>query len=97
MNINYIVILEEPKATYALSLFVFAGQKMDMMIQIVARPNTIPTGQDRETLTFKALLCLNVGVHAQVCRLFCVVYMPLFDLVQVRPWPSSILHVDLIS
>ena len=36
-----------------------------------------------ETLTFKALLYLNVAVHAQVCRLFCVVYTPLFSLVQL--------------
>ena len=49
-------------------------------------------GQDRETLIFKALLYLNVAVHAQVCRLFCVVYMPLFGLVQARPlFQSSIL------
>ena len=54
-----------------------------MMIQMVDRPNTTPIGQDRETLTFKALLSLNVAVHAQVCRLFCVVYIPLFSLVQL--------------
>ena len=36
------------------------------MIQMVDRPNTAPTGQDRETLTFKALLYLSVAVHAQV-------------------------------
>ena len=42
-------------------------------------------GQYKETLTFKGLLYLNVAVHAQVCRLFCVVYMPLFGLVQARP------------
>ena len=30
-----------------------------------------------------ALLYLNVAVHAQVCRLFCVVYIPLFRLVQL--------------
>ena len=43
----------------------------------------LPFGQDRETLTFKALLYLNVAVHAQVCRLFCVVYIPLSNLVQL--------------
>ena len=47
------------------------------------KPNTTRIGQDRETLTFKALLYLNVAVHAQVCRLFCVVYIPLFSLVQL--------------
>ena len=45
-------------------------------IQMVDRLNTTPIfikiGQDRETLTFKALLYLNVAVHAQVCRLFSV-------------------------
>ena len=46
-----------------------------MMIQMVDIPNTTTIGQDRETLTFKALLYLNVAVHAQVCRLFCVVYI----------------------
>ena len=51
------------------------------MIQTVDKPNTISIGQDRETLTFKALLYLNVAVHAQVCRLFCVVYILLFSLV----------------
>ena len=54
-----------------------------MMIQMVDKPNTTPIGQDSETLTFKALLCLNVAVHAQVCKLFCVVYFPLFSLVQL--------------
>ena len=54
-----------------------------MMIQMVDNLNTTPIGQDRETLTFRALLYLNVAVHAQVCRLFCIVYMPLFSLVQL--------------
>ena len=35
-------------------------------------------GQGRETLTFKALLYVKVAVQAQVCRLFCVVHIPLF-------------------
>ena len=52
-------------------------------MQMVDRPNTTPIGQDGETLNFKALLYLNVAVHAQVCRLFCVVYIPLFSLVQL--------------
>ena len=55
--------------------------KNDMMIQMVDKPNTTPIGQDRETLTFKALVYLNGAVHMQVCRLFCVVYTPLFSLV----------------
>ena len=54
-----------------------------MMIQMVDRPNTTPICQDRETLTFKALLYLNVAIHAQVYRLFCVVYIPLFSLVHL--------------
>ena len=59
-----------------------------MKIQMVDRPNTTPIGQDRETL-----LNLNVAVCAQVYRLFCVMYMPLFGLVQARPWfRSSIGH-----
>ena len=53
------------------------------MIQMVDKPNKTPIGQDRETLTFKALLYLNVAVHVQVCRLFCMVYIPLFSLVQL--------------
>ena len=47
------------------------------MIQMVDKPNTTPIGQDRETLTFKAMLYLDVAVHAQVC----VAYTPLFSLV----------------
>ena len=53
-----------------------------MMVQMVDRPNTAPIGQDRATVTFKALLYLNAAVHSQVCRLFCVVYIPLSSLVQ---------------
>ena len=63
---------------FVLSLTVSKG---DMMIQKVDKPNTAPIGQDRETLSFKALLYLNVAVHALVCGLFCVVYIPLFSLV----------------
>ena len=54
-----------------------------MMIQMVDKANTSLIGQDGETLTFKALLYLNVAVHVQVCRLFCVVYIPLLSLVQL--------------
>ena len=53
------------------------------MIQMVDKPNTTPIDQNRETLTFKALLYLNIAVHAQVCRLFCEMYIPLFSLVQL--------------
>ena len=42
---------------------------------MVDKPNTTPIGQDRETVTFKALLYFNVAVHTQVCGLFCVVYL----------------------
>ena len=45
--------------------------KNDMMIQMVDKLNMTPIGQERETLTFRALLYLNVAVHVQVCRLFC--------------------------
>ena len=56
-----------------------------MMIQTVDRTNTTHIGQDRETLTFKDLLYLNehAAIYAKVCRLFCVVYIPLFSLVQL--------------
>ena len=54
-----------------------------MMVQIVDRPNTTPIGQDREALTLTALLYLNVAVNAQVCRLFYVVNIALFSLVQL--------------
>ena len=53
------------------------------MIKMVDKPNTTPSGQDRETLTFKAFFYLNVAVHTQVCRLFCVVYIPLFSWAQL--------------
>ena len=39
---------------------------------MIDRPNTTTIGQDREILTFKALLYVNVAVYEQVCRLFCV-------------------------
>ena len=68
-----------------------------MMIQMADKPNTTPIGQDRETLTFKALLHLNVAVNAQVCRLFCVVYIPLFSSVQLRyPAITNIFVVNQI-
>ena len=70
--------------------------KNGTMIQMVDRPNTTPFGQDRETLTFKALLYLNVVlVHAQVCRLFCVVYIPLFSLVELG-YPT-ITNISVVS
>ena len=47
-----------------------------LVIQMGDKPNTTPIGQDREILTLKTLLYLNVAACAQVCRLFCVVYMP---------------------
>ena len=50
---------------------------------MVDKPNTTPIGQDRETLTFKALLYLNAAAHVQVCILFCMVYIPLLSLVQL--------------
>ena len=61
------------------------------------KPNTTPIGQNREVLIFKALLYLNVAVHAQVCGLFCVVYIPLFSLVQLGyPAITSIFVVNQI-
>ena len=41
---------------FVLSLSV---SKNDMMIQIADKPNTTCAGQDKETLTFKALLLYN--------------------------------------
>ena len=35
---------------------------------MVDKPTTSLIGQDGETLTFKALLYLNVAVHVQVCK-----------------------------
>ena len=67
------------------------------MIQMVDKPNTTPIGQDRESLTFKALHYLNVAVNAQVCRQFCMVYMPLFSLVQLGyPTIANIFVVNRI-
>ena len=37
--------------------------KNNRMIQMVDKPNTTPTRQDRKTLTFKTLLYLDVAVH----------------------------------
>lgn len=47
---------------------------------MVDKPSTTAIGQDKETLTFRALLYLNVAVYAQVCKLFFVVHMLLFHL-----------------
>ena len=58
-----------PHYTKYFVLLSLSVRKNGMMIQMVDRPNTTPIGQDRETLTFKALLYLNVAVHAQVCGL----------------------------
>ena len=70
---------------------------MFIMIQMVDRPNTTPIGQERESLTFKALLYLNVTVHPQIWRLFCVVYMPLFSLVKARPWFRSSMWISSVA
>ena len=48
---------------------------------MVDKPNMTPIGQDKESLTFKALFYSNVAVHTQVGRLFCMVFVPLFSLV----------------
>ena len=61
-----------------------AVSKNGVMIQMVDKPNKTPIGKERETLTFKTFLYLNVAVHVQVSRLLCVVYIPLFNLVT---WP----------
>ena len=45
-------------------IVLFTVSKNDTMIQMVDKPNTTPIGQDKETLTFKALLSLDVAVHA---------------------------------
>ena len=38
--------------------------KNDVTMQMIEKPNTTPIGQDRGTLTFKALLYLDVAVLA---------------------------------
>ena len=43
-------------------LWLAVGQN-DMMIQMFDKPNMTPIGRDRKTLTFKALLYLDVAVH----------------------------------
>ena len=74
-----------------------AVHKNGMLIQMVDGPNMTPIGQDKETLIFKALLYLNVVVDAQVCRLFCVVYIPLFSFVQLGyPAITNIFAVNQI-
>ena len=55
------------------------------------RPNTTPI------LVKIGKLDLNVAVHVQVCRLFCVVYMPLFGLVQARPWFQSSMWISSVA
>ena len=67
-----------------------------VMIQMVNRQNMTPIGQDRKTLTLKALLYLNVTVYMQVCRLFCMLYIPLLSLVQARPWFRSSMWISSI-
>ena len=57
-------------AVFCLRMFI-----MILMIQMVDSSNTTPIGQDRETLTYKALLYLNVAVHAQACRHQLPVYL----------------------
>ena len=42
------------------------------MIQMVDRPNTTPIGQDRETLTFKDLLYLNVVVYYWIATFYLI-------------------------
>ena len=74
-----------------------AVSKNDMMIRMVDKPNTTPIGQETENLIFKALVYLNVAVHAQVGGLFCVVYIPLFNLVQLGyPAITNIFVIDQI-
>ena len=75
--------------------------KNDMIIQKVVRPEYMnPIGQDKETLRdLQSFAYLNVAVHAQVCRLFCVMYMyiPLFCLVQLGyPAKTNIFVVNQI-
>ena len=52
-----------------------------------------PIGQDRE-IDLQSFAFLSAAVHAQVCRLFCVMYMPLFGLVQARPWFRSSMMIS---
>jgi len=39
----------------------------------------------------------NVAVNAQVCWLFCILYMPLFGLVQARPWFWSSMWISSVA
>ena len=66
-----------------------------MMIQMVDQKNATPIGQDRETLTLKALLYWDVVVHAQFCRLFFV--RGVYPIVQFgNPAFTNIFVVDQI-
>ena len=40
---------------------------------------------------------LNLTLYAQVCWLCCVLYMPLFGLVQARPWFRSSMWISLVA
>ena len=68
---------------------------------MVGRPNMTPISQAGQKgklqLTFKALLYLNVAVYGQVCRLFCVVCIALFGLVQARPWFRSSMWISSVA
>ena len=66
-------------------VLLLAVSKNKMMIQTVDKPNSTPVGQDRETLTFKTLLYLNVAVHAHSVDCFvwyishCSAWLPHFN------------------
>ena len=40
---------------------------------------------------------LNLNLYAQVCWLCCVLYMPLFGLVQARPWFRSSMWISSVA
>ena len=39
----------------------------------------------------------NVAVYAQVCWLFCVLFLPLFGLAQARPWFRSSMWISSVA
>ena len=63
---------------------------------------TSTVGRSLSRISYLLLVILaphdsNVAVYAQVCWLFCVLYMPLFGLVQARPWFRSSMRISSVA
>ena len=63
---------------------------------------TSTVGRSLSRISYLLLVILaphdsNVAVYAQVCWLFCVLYMPLFGLVQARPWFRSSIRISSVA